>query len=99
MSTSANGTTWSSVTRVPTDPITSTADHFIPGLAVDRSTSGTTARLAIAYYFYPNANCTASTCSLRVGFVSSTNGGASWSAPRTIDGAMLLDWLRPPTRA
>ena len=30
-STSANGTTWGSVTRVPIDPVTSTADHFLPG--------------------------------------------------------------------
>jgi hypothetical protein len=38
-STSTNGTTWSAVTRVPIDARTSTVDHFLPGLAVDRGTA------------------------------------------------------------
>ena len=90
MSTSANGKTWSAPVRIPIDPVTSTVDHFIPGLAVDRATSGNTARLALTYYFYPNANCTQSTCALSVGFVSSIDGGASWSVPQTLAGPMLV---------
>ena len=35
--------------------------------------------LGLTYYFYPNRSCTAATCQLAVGFISSTNGGASWS--------------------
>ncbi|GAA3011553.1 sialidase family protein [Streptomyces lactacystinicus] len=87
---SADGTTWSAVTRVPIDPATSGVDHFIPGLGVDRTTAGRTARLGLYYYFYPNADCTADTCELEVGFVSSTNGGATWSAPRTVAGPMSV---------
>ena len=90
MSTTSNGTTWTTPVRIPIDAVNSTVDHFIPGLAVDRKTSGSTARLALTYYFYPNANCTQSTCQLTVGFVSSIDGGASWSAPQTLAGPMKL---------
>src|SRR5215208_3784217 len=79
MSKSTSETTWGPVTRVPVDATSSTVDHFIPGIGVDRSTSGATARLGLTYYFYPNRSCSAATCQLDVGFISSTNGGASWS--------------------
>ena len=93
LSTSLNGTTWSPVTRVPIDPTTSTVDHFIPGLGVDKATSGSSAHLALTYYYYPNASCTSSSCQLDVGFISSTNGGASWSAAQQLAGPMSLSWL------
>src|SRR5947208_1867679 len=80
-STSTNGTTWSAVTRVPIDATTSGVDHFIPGIGVDKATSGATAKIGLYYYFYPNANCTASTCQLDAGFVSSTNARGLCSAP------------------
>src|SRR3954451_25092927 len=54
-SSSSDGVTWSEVKRVPIDPVTSGADHFIPGLAVDKRTSGAGAHLALTYYFYPDA--------------------------------------------
>jgi hypothetical protein len=90
MSTSTDGKSWSSPVRIPIDPTSSTVDHFIPGLAVDRTSAGTTARLALTYYFYPVANCTQSTCQLSVGFVSSIDGGGTWSAPTTLAGPMAL---------
>src|SRR5205823_5326974 len=40
MSTSSNGTAWSPVVRIPIDDTTSAVDHFIPGLAVDKATAG-----------------------------------------------------------
>ncbi|MFE9448054.1 exo-alpha-sialidase [Streptomyces sp. NPDC006739] len=92
-STSTNGTTWSAVTRVPIDATTSGADHFIPGIGIDPSTSGTTARIGLYYYFYPNANCTASTCQLEVGYLSSANGGSTWSSPATVAGPMSLSQI------
>lgn len=85
--------TWSAVTRIPIDATSSGVDHFIPGLAVDPSSSGTTGRLALAYYYYPVAGCAAATCQLDVGFVSSSDGGASWSAPSQLAGPMTLSWL------
>jgi hypothetical protein len=92
-STSDNGLVWSRAHRIPTNSIGSGADYFIPGLAVDRSSSGAHARLALTYYFYPQANCAEATCQLEVGFVTSTNGGDSWSAPETLAGPMKLTWL------
>ncbi len=68
-------------------------DHFIPGLGVDKTTSGSSAHLALMYYYYANVNCTVSTCQLYVGFISSTNGGASWSKKEQIAGPMKLKWL------
>jgi hypothetical protein len=85
--------TWSPVVRVPIDSTASTVDHFIPGLAVDRSTAGTAARLGLAYYYYPNAACSSATCQLDVGYVFSHNGGATWSAPTQLAGPMSLSWL------
>lgn len=93
MTTSSNGTTWSSVVRIPADPVGSTVDHFIPGLAVDKSTSGSSAHLVVAFYYYPNVSCSSSTCQLYVGYSSSTNGGASWSARSQLAGPMTLSWL------
>jgi BNR/Asp-box repeat len=89
-STSSDGVAWSAVSRVPIDPVGSGVDHFIPGLGVDPATSGPGAHLALTYYYYPNAACTAGTCQLDVGFVSSPDGGATWSAPTALAGPMSL---------
>ena len=93
MSTSTDGVTWTGPSRVPIDPVTSTVDHFIPGLGIDAATSGSSAHLGLTYYYYPQANCTASTCALYVGFISSSDGGNTWSAPTTLAGPMSLHWL------
>ncbi|MBO2447778.1 exo-alpha-sialidase [Actinomadura barringtoniae] len=89
LSKSTSETTWGAVTRVTSDA----GDHFIPGVGVDTTTSGGTARVAVTYYRYPTANCTAATCQLTVGYTSSTNGGTSWSAPTQLAGPMTLSWL------
>jgi len=93
MSTSKNGTTWSAVKRIPIDAVGSHIDHFLPGIAVDPHTKGTSTHLALVYYYYPTASCSVSTCKLDVGFVSSTNGGSSWSAPTQLAGPMTVTWL------
>jgi hypothetical protein len=91
-STSTDGVAWSAKQRVPIDPVSSTVDHFIPGFAVDRSTSGSNTRLALGYYYYPVANCGGS-CALRVGFVSSLDGGATWTQPRQVAGPISVAWI------
>jgi hypothetical protein len=93
ISKSTSETTWAAPTRVPVDATTSTVDHFVPGIGVDRTTSGTTARIGLTYYFYSNTNCTAATCQLNVGFISSRNGGSTWSAATQVAGPMTLSWL------
>lgn len=91
-STSSDGTTWSAVQRIPIDPVNSGVDHFIPGIAVDTSTSGSNAHIALTYYYFPNANCSTD-CQLDVGYISSINGGASWSASQQLAGPMNPTWL------
>ncbi len=93
MSTTADGTTWTTPARIPIDATSSTVDHFIPGLGLDPNTSGASAHLALTYYYYPAAKCTASTCALYAGFISSLDGGQTWSNPTPLAGPMSLSWL------
>ncbi len=93
LSVSTDGLNWSGVKRIPLDPVTSTVDHFIPGIGVDRTTSGRVTRLALTYYYYPAANCNSATCQLYVGFAGSNDGGDSWTPSRQIAGPMNLAWL------
>ncbi|MFL6144602.1 MAG: sialidase family protein [Labedaea sp.] len=98
MAKSTSETTWGPTIRVPIDPVTSGVDHFAPGISVDLSSGSTSARIGITYYYYPNGSCSAATCQLNVGFISSTNGGATWSAPTQIAGPMSLAWLPNTTQ-
>jgi len=98
MTTSTNGTSWTAVARIPADAVGSGVDHFIPGLAVDKTTSGGSAHLGLAYYYYPVSSCNSSTCQLDVGFVSSTNGGSTWSSVTALAGPMTLSWLPGTTQ-
>ena len=94
MSTSTNGKKWTTPTRIPIDKLSSTVDHFIPGLAVDRSTSSKTAHLATTYYYYPDAGCDDATCEIHVGFTASTDGGKTWTAGKDLGvGPMKISWL------
>ncbi len=97
MSTSLDGAVWSAPVRIPLDAQTSTADHFLPGLAVDSTTGGSTAHLALVYHFYPETNCTATDCNLSVGFITSQDGGNSWTTPTTLVSGMLLSSLPTTT--
>ena len=90
-STSSLGTTWSAVTRISIDTTSSTVDHFIPGLAVNKATSGGSAQVGVTYYFYTNSAC-GSSCQLNVGFISSSNGGSSWSAATQLTGPFNVGW-------
>jgi hypothetical protein len=66
-----DGLTWTPVTRIPTGA----GDAELPGLDADLSRPG---RLALAYYVWRGT-------SLDVRFVSSSNGGASWSRPKLLN--------------
>jgi hypothetical protein len=93
MSTSTDGITWSPVTRIPIGTVADGHDNFLPGIAVDKGTSGGTGHLALTYYFYPQSNCTGFSCQLDVGFVSSQTGGATWGTAVQLAGQMSLRWL------
>jgi hypothetical protein len=91
-STSTTGTSWSAVKRVPIDAVSSTVDHFITGTAIAPGTKGSTARIALVYYFYPVSNC-GDSCSLDVGFIQSSTAGSTWTAPQALAGPTELAWL------
>jgi hypothetical protein len=93
LTTSSDGRTWTAPVRVPTNAAGTSIDVTIPGIGVDRSTQGGTAHLGIVYYDFSNVNCTVSTCQLNVGFISSADGGTTWSASQQLAGPMLLTWL------
>jgi len=97
MSTSSDGQNWTAVVRIPIDGTSSTVDHFIPGIGVDHSTSGNTAHIGIAFYMYPKANCSFSTCKLAAGFVESLDGGATWTHVLRILGPLRLRTLPSTT--
>src|SRR5512135_15608 len=86
-SLNATGTSWSAIARVPIDATNSGIDHFIPGLAVNKSTSGSSAQLGLTYYFYPPKSS-----KLSVGFISSANAGSTWSTPQTLASGMPSTW-------
>jgi hypothetical protein len=86
-SLNSTGTSWSAVTRVPIDATNSAIDHFIPGLAVNKATSGATAQLGLTYYFYPPRST-----QLSVGFTSSADAGATWATAQTIISGMTSTW-------
>jgi hypothetical protein len=92
-SKSSDGTHWSAVTRIPIDPVTSTLDHFIPGIGIDPATSGATAHVAVHFYAYPKSSCSSSTCQLYVGYISSPNGRTTWHPGIKLAGPMKLSWL------
>ena len=84
----ATGTSWSAISRVPIDGVNSGVNHVIPGLAVNKATSGAGAQLGLTYYFFPNHST-----SLSVGFVSSADGGSTWSTTTTLASAMPTTWV------
>jgi hypothetical protein len=92
LSTSDDGVTWTAVRRVPIDALTSSADHFIPGIGVKPDTTG---QLGLTYYFYDDAACGSKktpACALKVGYVQSNDGGATWSSPQTLAGPFDVAW-------
>jgi len=93
-STSADGVSWTTPTRIPIDAVSSTADYFIPGIGIDPATAGPNAHVAVHYYYYSQTSCNVSSCQLGMGYISSANGGSTWNAPVTLlQGPMQLSWL------
>jgi hypothetical protein len=93
MSTSTDGAVWTQKARIPIDPVNSTVDHFLPGIGADRATSGGNAHLGLGYYYYPVSNCSLDQCQLTFGFVSSLDGGTTWSTPKQVSGPMNPQWI------
>ncbi|HET8846859.1 MAG TPA: sialidase family protein [Ktedonobacteraceae bacterium] len=90
--TTTDGLTWTPLQRIPLDTIGSNVEHLTAGISVDSSTSGQTAHLAVAYYYWANAGCTAETCQVYVGMATSVNGGTTWSQHQTVGGPTVPVW-------
>ena len=71
--------------------MSSTVDHFLPGVGVNPATVGNSGHVTIVYYYYPVANC--NQCQLEVGFTTSQDGGRTWTAGKKLAGPMQLTWL------
>ncbi|MHB8474651.1 MAG: sialidase family protein [Gammaproteobacteria bacterium] len=105
--TSKDGRTWTPITAIPIDADGS-VDHFITGVAVGGSAKDSWDdrnfwddevphdRLAVSYYYLTDAPCDPkvanAVCRLRAGFISSPDGGKTWTAPVQVSGPMnVLD--------
>ena len=93
MTSSPDGVTWSPLARIPLDAAGSNVDHFIPGLAVNRITTGGQTQLALTYYSEQPTGCEGSTCTIQVNFSSSLDNGQTWSTPQRVSDPMQLGWL------
>jgi hypothetical protein len=95
LSTSTDGVTWTAPTRVPISPVASTLDAFISGLAADPARPG---RLGLVYAFFTPGSCARGACTLEMGFISSPDGGKTWTAPQRLDAQpMQASWLAKTT--
>ena len=85
------GVTWSPPQRVPTVAASSTQSSFIPGLAADPLHAN---QLALVYAYFVAGSCAQHACQLGIGFMQSTDGGATWSKPQQLDTQpMSMEWL------
>lgn len=94
LSKSRDGSSWSAPTVVPTRLGKPGSDYLLPGIGVDRTTSGRRARVAITYYALEFCSESAWCSHVDVGAVVSQNGGASWSRPQRLNAEpMQLAWI------
>ena len=98
-SKSSDGVNWGPTARIPIDVGDSRDDHFIPGIAVDPSTSGSSAHVALTYYFYRDANCAPADCEPAGRPISSSDGGAHWGGQDTVGDSMTSTRSPPRRRA
>jgi BNR repeat-like domain/RTX calcium-binding nonapeptide repeat (4 copies) len=91
LSTSTDGLAWTAPARIPLAPTTSSQEEFLTGLAADPRQPG---RLGLVYAYYVPRSCAAGGCLVGTAFVSSADGGTSWSIPQRLDALPVqLDWL------
>jgi BNR repeat-like domain/RTX calcium-binding nonapeptide repeat (4 copies) len=91
ISTSTDGIAWTTATRIPLAPPTTTGDYIIPGLAADPTRPG---HLGLVYGFLTPGSCARGACTLEMGFTTSPDGGKTWTAPQRLDAQpMRMTWL------
>ena len=98
LTTSKDGVVWSKPRRIPIDPVNSSVDHIIAGVAVlgdpDSHGEENHVKLAVTYYFLPNGlTCMPSNCEVSAGSIFSGDGGQSWHDAQRIASPMMESWL------
>ena len=89
LSTSSDGLTWSVPARV-SPGAGAAVDAFLPALAADPTLAG---HLGLLYGYWQPGSCPAD-CRVELAFVSSTDGGVTWSVPQQLSTQPLeLSWL------
>jgi hypothetical protein len=100
VATSPDGTRWSDVVRIP---LAGASTYFTPAIAVDPTTSGQKAHLAVAYYsmhLSPGCATFVPGCHEQIDawLVQSKNAGRTWGAPtRLTSRPMQIGWLADTT--
>jgi hypothetical protein len=90
----STATGWSAPRPVRVPGLRVTADHALPGLGADETTSGARAHLAVTFYTVSAATCASAACRIDVRMATSVNGGATWRRPiRLNTQPMRLSWL------
>jgi BNR repeat-like domain len=91
LSTSKDGVSWTAPTRIPVAPASSSQEEFLAGLDADPLQPG---RLGLVYAYALPGSCARGACLVGAGFVSSADGGASWSPQQRLDAVPARpDWL------
>jgi hypothetical protein len=85
---------WARPRRVPVANAGANPDHVIPGLAIDPTTGGSRAHIALTFYTLRAAGCGTARCRLDVRLATSTTSGMrlTW-LPRTSSGRMVADYV------
>jgi hypothetical protein len=84
---------WTAPRRIVAANAGTNPDNVIPGLAVDPTTAGTRARIAVTFYTMRSAGCAAARCRLDVRLATSSTAGRTWTVRRLDTRAMPLTWL------
>ncbi len=93
---SDNGVNWAAPVRVTAGDVLSDVDHFLPGLAVDPTSSGATARVALVLHTLPEPEgCALGDCpGVDVRLIRSSDAGRTWGRPQTLSvERMPIGWL------
>ncbi len=88
MTTSTDGAVWSPIRRISIAPVGSGIDYYVSGLGADWDAPG---HLGLAFYSF-SANCSSS-CKLSLGFVSSLDGGFTWSEKTKLADPFPANWV------
>lgn len=93
LSSSIDGLNWTPPARVPVNPVGSGRSQMLPAIEVKPGTSGESAHLALVTYYIDDAQCSTDRCWLRAAYLSSVNGGQSWSTKTHLGSPMRLPWF------